>query len=377
MAKKKIVLCLDGTNNKVRNRTNSNVLRLYKALDHKVPDQQVAYYQPGVGTMSSPAAWTPIARVTSRVLGLVFGFGMRENLGDAYRFLMSVYQPGDQIYIIGFSRGAYTGRALSGMLEVIGVFRPAASNLVPYAVSVFTRHDPWWNRVGRKGREPDEGDRNEDKGGWKELREYTQSFSWRVPRPSGHGTMVDHVPVEFVGLWDTVNAGRNLRGQVRWRYTRYVPTAKIVRHAIAIDERRRPYVLKHVQPVPHFPHRPPVHQDRSEVWFAGVHTDVGGMFKDESGVSDIPLKWMAVEAKRAGVMFDAKRYEAICDLATADKATAKLHVMSKVWLPLTGFRRKMLPGAHVHASVQRRPSDYRDKLPDEVEFVDPDWLTSR
>src|SRR6266704_392303 len=126
---KNIVLCLDGTNNKLRSAANTNVVRMFDLLDLRDASRQVAYYSPGVGTFSSPAAWTPVARSVSRYSGLAFGAGLRENLGGAYRYLMSVHEPGDRLFFFGFSRGAYTARALTGMLEVFGLFRRGSENL--------------------------------------------------------------------------------------------------------------------------------------------------------------------------------------------------------------------------------------------------------
>src|SRR3954447_23799434 len=94
---KNVVVCLDGTNNKIRAAANTNVVRLFDLLDLRDPSVQVAYYDPGVGTFSSPAAWTPVARGVSRVAGLAFGAGLRRNLGEAYTYLMSAYEPGDQL----------------------------------------------------------------------------------------------------------------------------------------------------------------------------------------------------------------------------------------------------------------------------------------
>jgi Uncharacterized alpha/beta hydrolase domain (DUF2235)/WD domain, G-beta repeat len=138
---KNIVVCLDGTNNKLRAAINTNVVRLFAMLDLSRPDQQVGYYDPGVGTFSSSAAWTPVARAVSRYAGLMFGAGLRQNLGEAYSYVMSVYEPGDRLFIFGFSRGAYTARALAGLLEVFGVFRRGSDNLIPYAVSAYAKQE--------------------------------------------------------------------------------------------------------------------------------------------------------------------------------------------------------------------------------------------
>ena len=118
---KNIVICCDGTGNEF-GESKSNVVKLYKMLVHD--DSQVAYYHPGVGTMGARSALTGITRWWTKVIGLAFGYGISENIADAYQFLMRTYQPGDTLYFLGFSRGAYTARALCGMLHIVGGLNP-------------------------------------------------------------------------------------------------------------------------------------------------------------------------------------------------------------------------------------------------------------
>ncbi|MFY9682035.1 MAG: DUF2235 domain-containing protein [Candidatus Sulfotelmatobacter sp.] len=105
---KNIVICCDGTGNEFGDH-NSNVVKLYSTLiiDGK---RQVGYYHPGVGTMGAPSAHNKISEAWSVVMGLAFGAGLLANVGDAYRYLMNVYEDGDHVYLFGFSRGAYTVR---------------------------------------------------------------------------------------------------------------------------------------------------------------------------------------------------------------------------------------------------------------------------
>jgi uncharacterized protein (DUF2235 family) len=102
-------------------------------------DRQLVYYDPGVGTMGARGATTRAGRWLTRAGGLVLGHGVRENVEEAYSFLMRAYQPGDRIFIFGFSRGAYTARALTGMLRTVGLLRPGAENLVPYAMKLYAK----------------------------------------------------------------------------------------------------------------------------------------------------------------------------------------------------------------------------------------------
>lgn len=356
---KNIVICLDGTNNKVRGATNTNVLRLYDLLDLSDPDRQVAYYSPGVGTFASPAAWSPPARALSRLAGLAFGAGLRQNLGMAYSYLMSVYQPGDAIYVFGFSRGAYTARALTGMLEVFGIFRRGAENLVPYAVSEYARQ--------LDQRAPQD---------WAVLREYARVFGGRLGVDRR-----DHAPVHFVGLWDTVKAAGTLTRQLRWPFTRQLPHAEVVRHAVAIDEWRGRFVEYLVEPARD--HLIPTPQDLREVWFPGIHSDVGGVYATGTRLSDIPMKWMVDEAMAQGLLLRPARYRRVCRV-NRDDAVGALHTNPLVWIVLGRRRRPIPPGALLHPSIRERLAvdpEYARRLPPEGAFrfdeADADWMTLR
>ena len=121
---KNIVICCDGTGNEYGDH-NSNVVKVYRTL--VINDaQQVAYYHPGVGTMGAPTARNRLEKVWTMLTGLAFGGGLLDNVADAYRYLMEIYKDGDQVYLFGFSRGAYTVRALAGLLHMFGLLCPGS-----------------------------------------------------------------------------------------------------------------------------------------------------------------------------------------------------------------------------------------------------------
>ena len=101
-----IVICCDGTGNEYCD-ANSNVVKLYRAMEQSA--QQVVYYHPGVGTMGAQQSLTAAGKTWTKWLGLGFGYGLSENIADAYGFLMQNYQPGDQVFVFGFSRGGVYG----------------------------------------------------------------------------------------------------------------------------------------------------------------------------------------------------------------------------------------------------------------------------
>lgn len=337
---KNIVVCLDGTGNQMRARGDTNVVRLFSMLDLDDPSAQVAYYDPGVGTFSAVGAWTPVGKKISRLFGLAFGTGLRANLGEAYLFLMRHWQPGDRIYLFGFSRGAYAVRALAGMLATVGILRPGSENLVPYAISVYTRSKRYQSQD------------------WKFLYEFANLFSQAV-----HGKQA--VPIAFVGVWDSVKAAGVLRWDLKWPFTRRLRTAETVRHAVSIHEKRRPYREYLITPASD-------RQRVDEVWFGGVHSDVGGTFEDDPRLATIALAWMLDGACEAGLRLTAGAYERCCTL-TPDHALGTVHRMGWVWALLTYRRRPVPPGARVHQSVRDRlERDQKDapRLPADVVWVD-------
>ena len=131
-----IVVCCDGTGNEY-GPNNTNVVKLYEALVRDT--NQLAFYDPGVGTFSPLGI--PIGRRVGLLLGKAFGAGLQQNVEDAYRYLMDRYLPGDQLFLFGFSRGAYTVRALAGMLHLCGLLQKGSVNLVPYASRIYNNRD--------------------------------------------------------------------------------------------------------------------------------------------------------------------------------------------------------------------------------------------
>lgn len=336
---KNLVICLDGTGAKPRASGNTNLVRLYSMLDLSDPTAQVAYYDPGVGTFAAASAWTPFARWWSRMLGLAFGSGLRENLGEAYRWLMQNWEKGDQVYVFGFSRGAYNARALLGLLRMLGLIRPGSENFVPYAVAAYS-------------------------GGFSDMHTVAEVFAQSVDA-DGHTT----VPIRYLGVWDTVKAAGFFRCSITWPYTHQLPNAQRIRHAVSIDERRRPFR--------EYPIDDPDDGSREEVWFAGVHSDIGGTFRDDQKLSSIALKWIVEGAVAQGMIVKPRKYAIECKV-TPDFAEGRLHKNAWLWV-LLGTRHRPIPrGAYVHSSVQARiraGQGYDPIGTTQVTWVDGDWAT--
>src|SRR5689334_4426224 len=135
---KNIVICCDGTGNEVSENI-SNVLKLYRTVrkSGKTSPDQVVFYDPGVGTLARPDPWIRFRQDAMAVFGLVTGYGLDENVLSAYRFIINNFDEGDEIFLFGFSRGAYTVRVLAGLIHKIGLLNPAQQNLADAALTAY------------------------------------------------------------------------------------------------------------------------------------------------------------------------------------------------------------------------------------------------
>lgn len=281
-----IVMCCDGTANEFA-QDNTNVVKLYSALQHD-PMVQKTWYHPGVGTMEPAGALTPLARRVTKILGLAFGYGLFNDVRDAYVYLINHYEPGDCIFLFGFSRGAYTVRAVAALIHLYGILRPGQDSLVPYVIRMML--------AMRRGERRDSATAPELDKYFELARAFKRSMAHRLD-PAVR-------PIRFVGVWDTVSSVGWISNPLRLPYVTNNPSIEIGRHAVAIDERRA-FFRNHLWRPPEDESLPQGPIDLRQVWFSGVHCDVGGGYPEaESGLSKIPLRWMLDEAEKAGLLVD-------------------------------------------------------------------------
>ncbi|GAB3867631.1 DUF2235 domain-containing protein [Nocardioides maradonensis] len=266
---KRLVVCCDGTWNKPDSENVTNVEKIARTVQSD-PDatagvHQLVYYVSGVGTNSYEA---------DRLLGGAFGFGLFHNVIACYRFLAQNYAPGDEIFIVGFSRGAYTARSVAGMLGRVGLLTKVAlvEERLPEAVHLY-QHTRMPAGV---------------------LGESVDEFKH------------DHcnvVPVTFLGVFDTVGAlgVPGFEHDVpRFHDVQLSRQVLCARQALAIDETRMKFEPTFWEAAADAP----TEDSRiKQVWFEGAHSDVGGGYA-ETGLSDTALLWMAREAHAAGLVFD-------------------------------------------------------------------------
>ena len=288
LAPKNIILCCDGTGNEVAGDL-TNVLKLFR-ISRKSASQRV-FYDPGVGTIGNQNAWTRLQQRAQGIFGLATGAGLDNRILEAYRFLATHFNDGDHVFLFGFSRGAYTVRVLAGLIHMVGLLEPDQLNIADYALTAYKRAS-------------EENDFH---------------IAWDFARTVGSR----RVTIHFMGLWDTVASlivprpdRLYLPGSAYLPYTARNPSVRTVRHAMAIDERRRMFRLNRwSDPQPFISNpfaKPPVSlpQDIQQKWFAGVHSDIGGGYAEvESALSKFPLIWMIDEAVAHGLQITEATFE--------------------------------------------------------------------
>lgn len=284
--KKRIVICADGTwNRPEKDRKKdfpTNVLRLARAIkpigDDGIPQQ--VFYDWGIGSYYDPIA------------GGATGSGLHKNIMDDYRYIVQNYNPGDELFLFGFSRGAYTIRSLCGLINNCGILKRVDASLIQKAFNHY--------KSNRASKAP----KGEDSLKFRKLHSHESR------------------EIKFVGVWDTVGAmGIPIsflglfEDNDEFYDTKIGNNIRIARHALAIDEHRRdfePTIWEQRE-----------NMDLQQMWFAGSHCDIGGSYnpdKDGSKISDISLSWMIDESQKSGLSIETHLKEEI------DKnPLAKLH----------------------------------------------------
>ncbi len=261
---KRIVICADGTWNSPEAEHGSHVIRLARGIAPEDADgtPQVVFYDWGIGADQD------------RLKGGLTGVGIDKNIQDAYRFLVHNYERGDQLFLFGFSRGAYTVRSLAGFIRNAGLLTRAHAHRIPQAYALY--------RNRRADSAPDRA----------RARAHRRRYA-----------VADRTPVHFVGVWDTVGAlgipmpFLGTLGGDKYLFHDTAPSRIIrhARHAVSIDENREDFPPALWTPKPGI--------DLCQVWFPGVHSDVGGGYA-AGGLGECAAAWMVAEATRCGLTFE-------------------------------------------------------------------------
>ena len=263
---KRLVMCCDGTWNTAGQRSPTNVVKFHDAIAPQAADgtEQRVFYHNGVGTNG----W-------DRIRGGAFGFGLSQIVRDTYRFLVENYEPGDELFFVGFSRGAFTARSTAGFVRNAGILRRDQEDRIDQAYALY-----------RTNEGPDS----------------PAAVAFRKAY-----ALSDQTPIRFIGVWETVGAlgvpnvglpGTNFLNR-RWAFhdTKLSSRVQSAFQALAIDEARRPFEPTLWEPQPQA-----VNRELEQVWFAGVHCDAGGGYPERE-LADITLNWMTNRARACGLEF--------------------------------------------------------------------------
>ncbi|THH07892.1 hypothetical protein EW145_g3071 [Phellinidium pouzarii] len=207
-----LVLCFDGTGDQF-DLDNSNIIQFFSVLKKGDQNRQLVYYQSGIGTYSIPQVATPLYSRTSKIIDLMFAKNLNHHVMSGYKFLMQNYKEGDKICIFGFSRGAYTARALAGMVHKVGLLPTWNEQQVPFAYNMY---------------------KSDNGPGWAQSVAFKRTFS------------ID-VDIEFVGVWDTVASVGLIPSSLP--FTKSNTAIKVFRHALSLDEHRvkfRPSIYQRI-----------------------------------------------------------------------------------------------------------------------------------
>ena len=300
---KRFVIACDGTWNRLDAPRPTNVAKLVQAVlpsDAKgVP--QIVVHLDGVGAGRGTGA---VAQRIDRVLGGAFGWGLNERIAEAYTFLMLNYAPGDEIFIFGYSRGAYTARSLAGMIRNCGILERRHAGRVGDAMALYRLDDPLEKKPDDDASLTFRADFSAHVTTGKNERAWRKEHGYAEPM-----TPPVELGAQFIGVWGTVGAlgipeGLTLSSLLNEGYkfhdTKLSSTVKAARHAVAIDERRRtfePALWKNL----HEFAGTGVHLEQ---WFPGDHGSVGGG-GEVSGLSDGALVWVLEGAQAQGLALNA------------------------------------------------------------------------
>ncbi len=315
---KRIAIFTDGTWNSPEKGGVTNVLHLARGVKPvHLGEKQVAFYDWGVGTDRKKLA------------GGLSGAGIDKNIMDCYRFIVHNFEVGDELFLFGFSRGAYTARSLGGFIRNCGIIRREHAEQIPAAYEMYRRR----SRASSPNAPKSVG--------------FRRRYAWE-----------NITPIKFVGAWDTVGSLGipvpfwGTLGEKEFLFHDTEPSKIIqhARHAVAIDELREDF-----QPTL-WDEKPDI--DLKQVWFSGVHSNVGGSY-DDRGLSDHALRWMVDEAARFGLGFE----DHALDTIRPDHRGKLYNSRRGIYMARSTHQRAIL--GPVHESVRQRWQEdvdgYQDK----------------
>jgi uncharacterized protein (DUF2235 family) len=271
-AGRKIVMCFDGTGNEI-SKPHTHVYRMFQATEGTT---DLRFYHAGVNTLVDPDRLYKVQKFPRWIKDSASGYSIRLAFTAAYEFLIDNLQENDELYLFGFSRGAFAARMFAAAVRMFGVPRPEHRSVVPYI---------WQAYIGTALRPG--GGKNEE----------VFPYAGRIKRDFGRKV---NFRFRFMGIWDTVSSFGSIYAFKSLPYTRNNKQIEVIRHAMAVDEKRGVFRINRIDTS-----NPAL--DRQEVWFAGYHSDVGGGAPlAENGLGMVSWDWMTSEAAKHGLVLNQK-----------------------------------------------------------------------
>jgi uncharacterized protein (DUF2235 family) len=366
---KRLVFCFDGTWNTLDAPCPTNVVLTAESVLPLAPDNiaQVVFYDQGVGT--AKFEW---------LSGGMFGAGLVKNMADGYRFLIFNYTPGDEIYVFGFSRGAYTARSFVGLLHASGILQRGCAHKVDEAIELYRSRETSAEFLEdamcfRRDNSPD-------------VCVSIEEQKWRADEnlDSSNAPLLE---IKYLGVWDTVGAlgipsrfaiARLLDKKYLFHDMSLSPFVKNARHALAIDERRKDFVPTLWDNTESLNASAGVDASRTDApyqqkWFPGVHGSVGGG-GERRGLSDQSMDWVLDGARAAGLVLDSQDSSRIFELKPdytefiANTTTKSLYDRISAWFASADRKPGPATIEEVSVSAQRRWLETPQNLKDGVKY---------
>ncbi|WP_157928846.1 DUF2235 domain-containing protein [Pararhizobium haloflavum] len=339
---KRIAIFCDGTWNRLSAEQPTNVVLAAQSVlpADETGTTQLAFYSEGVGTTYL------VNRTIETALAGAFGWGLFDKIAEAYRFLAFNWRPGDEIFIFGFSRGAFTARSLAGLIRKCGIIPKARASQIAAAFAFYKNH----------AIHPDDPEAQQFR-----LRHSPETVmksaerSFREDR-GDPGNAADRplFSIRYVGVWDTVGALGvprhtlfemivNTARRYQFHDTQLSSIVEAARHAVAIDEDRRSFEPALWDNLDELNAASGHHGHYQQLWFPGDHGAVGGG-SDVSGLSHAALLWVIDGAERMGLRFDAERL-------------GGFRAATDPFAPLTGRTKRNWLGQVYRRAPRQGPSD--------------------
>ncbi|SMY09085.1 DUF2235 domain-containing protein [Flavimaricola marinus] len=309
---KRIAIFIDGTWNRPDAEHPTNVVRLSRCVMHSDAEgyPQCVIYSPGVGAGQGN---NRLARRMDRMLGGALGWGLTDIIEQSYRNLVFAYEPGDEIYIFGFSRGAFAARSLAGLIRCCGI--PPRRHLarIPEAMARYVARGKTFH--------PEDPSSYEFRA---DFAPYTATSSKELQWRLGRGDEAIRLTIAYLGVWDTVKAlglpgfvpmAARFNAQYEFHDDQLSSSVLSARHAVAMDERRKTFPslrwgnveTLNAEEGGHAKGEVPAY---AQQWFPGDHGSVGGGGA-RVGLSSVPLMWIAQGAERAGLRLSWPEFDRV------------------------------------------------------------------